>query len=588
MRPFLHLAVVSVIGLSSGPAVGTAPQAASVSGIVVSAEGPPVAIRRAIVTLTGAEGEASLAAITGDDGRFEFRDLPAGLYTVTARKPAYLTTAFGATAPGRPGTRVAISVDGGVRDLRIALPKGAVITGLARDAVGAPAVGATVTALPVGGSPGAATYAREGFAATTDDRGVYRIFGLPPGRYVVAMTPHRYVREVQRMAAAVVDAELRALEGRRAGRPAPPEPTAALQPQVYAPLFYPGTPIASEATHIVLAMAESRDGVDFTVEPFGTSTVDGTVSATDGFPLRDVQLSLVPSGPTLPVINFDTTSANLGADGRFEYRNVTPGRYVLLARRSSSRGWGLADFLVRGEAHRSVAVVLRAPITVAGRVVVDAAQPAPSVDPAALSVALRTPEGSASVTLPDGTAVAGITPPSPSAPGADGTFAIRDVLPGVYVPAVSLTGQVGSTRWWLRSAMLDNRDLLDWPLALGPDATDVTGLVLTVTDRHSALTGRLATADGSPGSGYVVVVVPADRTLWRPGARRIRFARPATDGSYAFADLPAGDFVIAALTDLDPIDLHDMALLDQLVKVGVPVSMRDGATTTQNLAVKGR
>ena len=84
--------------------------------------------------------------------------------------------------------------------------------------------------------------------------------------------------------------------------------------------------------------------------------------------------------------------------------------------------------------------------------------------------------------------------------------------------------------------MLGNRDLLDVPLDIG--ATDVSGLTATFTDRHTELNGRLVTPAGAPATDYVVIVFAADRAFWRPQARRLASARPATEGSLSSKTCP--------------------------------------------------
>jgi hypothetical protein len=62
--------------------------------------------------------------------------------------------------------------------------------------------------------------------------------------------------------------------------------------------------------------------------------------------------------------------------------------------------------------------------------------------------------------------------------------------------------------------------------------------------------------------------------LWKPGviAGRVR-------------DLPAGRYLIGALTDFEPEDLEDPAFLQQLAAQAVPVVIRDGERTVQSLRI---
>jgi hypothetical protein len=126
-----------------------------------------------------------------------------------------------------------------------------------------------------------------------------------------------------------------------------------------------------------------------------------------------------------------------------------------------------------------------------------------------------------------------------------------------------------SSGWHLRSAVVNGRDVLDFPMDFAAAATDVSGAVLTLTDRPSELSGTFRAASGQAAPEFFVVVLPADRALW-PSARRLKSTRPASDGRFAFSGLPAGDYFIAALTDLDP---------GRLAPVRVPrTSRRSGRT----------
>ena len=109
--------------------------------------------------------------------------------------------------------------------------------------------------------------------------------------------------------------------------------------------------------------------------------------------------------------------------------------------------------------------------------------------------------------------------------------------------------------------MLDGRDLLDTPIE-GPDI-NWRGVTLTLSDKRTELSGTLQVGAGQPAD-YYVVVFSADRTNWRVGARRSMSAKPGTDGRFVFTDLPAGEYYVAALTDLDPIDWQTPAFLEQV------------------------
>jgi hypothetical protein len=71
-----------------------------ISGVVVSAGATPQPVRRAVVTIAGDLTE-SRSVVTDEAGRFVFGRLPAGRFTISVKKAAWLPGQFGAAKPGR-------------------------------------------------------------------------------------------------------------------------------------------------------------------------------------------------------------------------------------------------------------------------------------------------------------------------------------------------------------------------------------------------------------------------------------------------------------------------------------------------------
>jgi hypothetical protein len=137
--------------------------------------------------------------------------------------------------------------------------------------------------------------------------------------------------------------------------------------------------------------------------------------------------------------------------------------------------------------------------------------------------------------------------------------------------------------WLLASATLNGEDLLDRPftLALGQRLEPV---LVTLTDRMSELSGRVI---GPPETARAlfVMLMPADRRYWIPGGRRFRLPVPAGDG-YRFTGLPAGDYVLVAVADPDPVDVTDRTMLEQLAVGGIRVTLGDREQKVQDLRVR--
>ena len=136
----------------------------------------------------------------------------------------------------------------------------------------------------------------------------------------------------------------------------------------------------------------------------------------------------------------------------------------------------------------------------------------------------------------------------------------------------------------MKSAMLNGQDILDVPLVVEGDR-DVTGMVITLTNQLSQLSGLLTDATGAAASDCTIVVAAADRRYWTPASRRILTARPGLDGRYTFNGLPAGDYLVAAVTDIEPGSQFDPDFLNELAGAAVHVTVTDGGKQTRDLRI---
>lgn len=593
----LSMLVAVSVGVWQQPRDGARPVAtgsARLSGIVVTDGRSPQPVRRAIVTITGSALGVSRSTITDDSGRFSFDALPAGRLTVTAARKAYLTSVYGAAYPGDTGTPINIAEAAHVDGVRITLPKGAVLTGVITDARGTPVPALSVLVFRAGED----RYDSAG-EDVTDDRGIYRVYGLQPGDYIVAAAPRSTgVGHMGMRSEREVDALLSALERRgsapltaaRPGETATDGPLSApLRTYSFAQFYYPGTAVAAEAARITVAAGEERSGLDFTVAVVPTATISGSVMGSDGQPARDVQVSMVPLGP--PVSLFvgigSTGPARTGADGSFSRSSVTPGTYRVLARRNpppdaltgrftsapaAGRGqtteWAMTEITVNGDDIQGLALTMQPGLRVTGRIVFEGTSEIPrdlspvrvTVDPLTVSVRAFNI--------------------SPVAVKGDGAFELTNLLPGTYQIGLTLPAGVAD-RWWLRSATSGGRDVLDVPLELAAGAAPE--VVFTLSDRRPSLSGILSDANGKPASDAVIVVFSVDRAHWRRESRRVRLARPGTDGRYEITDIPPGEYFVAAASRIQPGAWHQPAFLERLAAGSVRIEIGEGEQKTQAL-----
>lgn len=578
------------------PTSGTA----TLSGVVMNDEAPPQPVRRAIVVLAGDGLRPSRGAVTDDEGRFSFTGLPAGRFTITASRASFVTSMFGATRPGRPGTAVAVGEGAGVTGVAVTLWRGAAVAGVIHDETGAPVAGVDVRALPSRGAGPLPTLSNNG--ASTNERGEFRIFGLEPGAYVVMARPSSGSASAYlALSESEMDAALNALRQRTAApangaagnAPAPP------QSFDYSPIYFPGTAVLSQAQEITLSAGQSQAGIDFSLQRVPTSVIEGVVMRPDGTPAGGASLQLTSTAQSVPYAGVPKTDLNTsaGPDGTFRIAQVTPGQYDLVARvpadpgapgvrpgyieaPSTSQLYAVTPVTVSGGNLTGIVLAVSAPAIISGRLVFEGAAPKPDlvrirpilVPESMLPISARGFSPGDSLRA----IAAGVVQP-------DGTFDLKNVAPGRYQLLLWSSDPV----WSPVSAVCGDRDVLDGLVDIAPGTTTGT-LVATYTDKATRLSGKLQSPTGAAVSDVFVLAFAADATLRGPYSRRVKAVRPSTDGSYAITGLPAGDYLLAAVTDVDPEDWQNPSFLEQLEPASIKLSLVSGGALTQDLRIGGR
>jgi hypothetical protein len=584
----------------------------------VTDETPSQPVRKARVMLNANDRSIPGRTVTTDDaGRFVFSDLPDGRFTLRAEKPAHIAVNYGAKRPGRTGTPISIAANEKIRDLVMRMSRGGVITGAVRDQSGLPASGVDVYVMRYDYSPttGARMLSWESISRT-DDQGVYRAWGLPPGEYVVVANPGPDSRipaggrpltgleEIRRLSAAEVQRAIALLQaGRVGGTSASQNPPPLLPPAPpvnYAPVFHPGATNLARALSISLSAAEERTGIDVHIQLVPTATITGSCVLPSGIQPQTISVTLAYESPVEIRQGFGMPSARtsrLSPDGQFSFSGITPGRYTVLAKTlepggpGSARGrggppgppsreassapswWALAEIDVDGQ-NLSVPLELRPAMTIAGRLVFDGALPRPD-DLSGLR-AFLVPSNAG------GNLAAG--PPGGQV-DKDGRFMFSAVTPGSY--RVFWTGSSQSLAGWARkSAVALGVDVLDASLEIKAGMSTIE-YVVTYSDRPTQIEGTLQDTTGRPAADYFIVVFSTDRTKWLPRSRLVQATRPATDGAYS-VELPPGEYFIAALTDFETGDSNDPAFLEQLIPGAIRIAVADGEKKKQDFRIAGR
>ena len=534
------------------PALGTS----TITGLVVTDDVQARPLRRARVTVNGPALEIGRTVVTADDGTFTIGGLPAGSYTLSAAKEAYVTMAYGATRAGVVGAPLALAA-GGTARVTMRVPRGAVISGTILDADGQPAQGISVSALRRRYVSGGIRYAPAGTPALpTDDRGAYRIYGLPAGEYVVVARPGDVNGPN-----AVFSRPVRPMQRESAGR----------GDVVMAEIFHPSATDPSSASRIDVRTGDERSGVDVQLQYLPLASVSGTVALAAGWSRPEVAIARAVD-ESIGTTAVQTTTAD--AAGRFSLVSLTPGRYRVVAR--SIRGGAIAlasaDVSIDGEDVSELTLSAQPALTISGPIVFRGDRPPP-----VFGTSTSTPAPIAMLLGLNGA-------PMPPLQIDGRRFTIGGFAPGRYRLGSNLFGlQRPIGAWWLQSIAANGVELLDAPLDL---TQSVDGAVAVFSDRASEVSGRVTAGDGTPVASGFVVAFSTDRSTWFFGSRRIAGVTPDRDGRYTIPNLPPGDYHLVASGDLDAGDWFDPAVLDRLLPAATPLTIRGTEQTIVDLAVK--
>jgi hypothetical protein len=158
------------------PVVETS-KSGSITGKVVNERGEPLPNARVSVRAVGT-ARSSAAAITDRDGSFRVDGMQPVPYQINVWMPAYISQPAEIQEPREKQYHVGDSVS-------FVLIKGGVITGTVTNVAGSPVIGVHVSARMIRDSNDRRLGRGFESRVNTDDRGVYRIYGLPSGTYIV-------------------------------------------------------------------------------------------------------------------------------------------------------------------------------------------------------------------------------------------------------------------------------------------------------------------------------------------------------------------------------------------------------------------
>src|SRR5262245_24513125 len=245
-------------------------------------------------------------AKTDENGRFRFTGVAAGSYFIAALAPGFSSSSDNGFGQRNKG--VSVSEGENVEDIEIELKRGGVITGRVTDVQGRPLTDESVeiTLINKDGTRQRSYNSINNEMYIIDDLGVYRVYGLPEGRYLVSVG---YARVAGMMST---------------------HPYRIFYPRT----FHPDATDESRAKVIEVAEGSVTTGVDIVVGIKRTHDIAGrVVNADTGQPVAGVELAFGPlmdNGRLLA--GFLSKGDRSDAKGEFLLATNYPGKYAISAR----------------------------------------------------------------------------------------------------------------------------------------------------------------------------------------------------------------------------------------------------------------
>jgi len=367
--------------------------------------------------------------------------------------------------------------------------------------------------------------------SATDDRGEFRIFGVPPGEYVII---------------AMFNATELGLRDRVR----------------YVPTCYPGTPEASGAQRVTVGPGQEVPGITIALARAATATVRGVVRASGQAsfgPFTFVSAREISA----PQADGRAETAIAAGDGSFAIAGLLPGAYIVEGRSLSGSEFASVEVVVDGSDVVGVTLMLSKGATARGRISFDTGQPPPGLRPSQVLVL---------PTLADHqmTEMGG----GPPVTHDDWTFELKGLRGRAFIRAGTLSD------WQMKRVRREGVDVTDTPLDF---ATDVDGLDIELTQRLTTVSGGVSDDRGGVALDATVIAFADDPGKWGPHSRFIESARPDQQGRFTIQGLPPGRYVAIAVGYLEPGEERDPDVLKAWREGGTPFTLSEGETQALDL-----
>jgi protocatechuate 3,4-dioxygenase beta subunit len=429
-------------------------------------------------------------------GQFRFQNIPPGEYSLMGEARGYLRLAeFTNWQPRRSGTVLSLAAGQKLSGIVLRLVPSAAVSGRIVDEDGDPLKSVQVQLWRITYFPGRrALTTANAERSSTDDRGVYRVAGITPGKYYLSAAPSGDVPNW------------------------PPDDAR------YVQAFYPGTLDPAVAAPIDVAPGAELENIGFKLSKVQTVHVGGRVLSAAA---ADVSLS-----PESIVSNSHYSTSSILPDGRFDFDGVLPGTYNLLVRirEGEHRGWAYRPLTVGPTGVDGLTLSLNPGASITFRMRVDGGGGA--ADLSKLAIQLWPVDQGPALTYSE-------------APTKDGTFKIDDIAPGRYRVAPSMA----PAGFYLKTVRSENGNLSGRILDLTVGAPAQVEALFS--PKAASVTGTVFfSGSESPAPEATVVLIPQEKERREDLSA---YQRTTTDdfGRFTIGGLPPGEYRAFAWESVD-------------------------------------
>ena len=506
---------------------------------------------------------------TESDGKFEFKDLDPGQYRLRVVRNGYASQEYGQRTPTTAGVPITLTEGQQMKNVAFNLIAAGVVAGRVRDSNGEPVGRVQVQLMrTIYGINGQRNYSQVG-SSTTDDRGDYRIFWVPPGRYIVSLNSNNLSVPIEILFSSI---------------------SSSYSDRIFPPMYYPGTPDPTRATSIDLKPGAEVAGIDFTLSQLKSYRIRGRmVDTTTGQPPRSANINLLLRQDQGSVVllpgNLGTTTSYNSTDGTFEIRNVVQGNYLLRAQTTTNSADPIdrnlvaqvrtnSDLLDLALGGRNGATV-QVPIDVGSQdlegVVLNLA---PGVN---IPVQLRIEEQPDLTTLNGFDRIRVYLRPSTTSASTgnqrvnftpEGTSTIENVSAGEYRVSVSMP----QPEYIIKDARFEGADVLVNPWQINGRTSGTLSVV--ISPRGGLIEGNLLDGLQKPVTGNAVVLIP-DQGRDRP--ELYKSSQTDTSGHYSIKGVYPGSYRLYSWEAIEANSYFDRDVLSQYDAVGKAVVIQEGS-----------